>query len=83
MSTASSTGGDVPPRCADKYIAQLEEHMKRIGLGKNRHSIRKVLRHGSGQALGACCKGLRRHDPAGGISDGNGLRGGFRGLRTG
>ena len=27
-------GRDVPPRCADKYIAQLEEHMKRIGLGK-------------------------------------------------
>lgn len=27
-------GRDVPPRCADKYIAQLEEHMKKIGLGK-------------------------------------------------
>lgn len=27
-------GRDVPPRCAGTYIAQLEEHMKKTGLGK-------------------------------------------------
>lgn len=27
-------GRDVPPRCAEKYISQLEDHMKKTGLGK-------------------------------------------------
>ena len=26
-------GRDVPPRCAEKYITALEEHMKKKGLG--------------------------------------------------
>ena len=40
-------GRDVPPRCAEKYISQLEDHMKKTGLGKIATVSGPLLCHGS------------------------------------
>ena len=71
-------GRDVPPTSGVNFLAELQEKMKEIGVGRiARH--RPVLRHGSRQPLGAGGKSVRRHGVPRGRS-GRRSRGGGEGL---